>query len=105
MTPAPAWIKDVHRIKATGREPDPISERECAYLELRLRYVKMVGDNIQLRNLLAKAEKTRKGRRRTRGPYREYEQENECTPGRVDDDVVEDLCAITDRLRGQEREW
>jgi hypothetical protein len=106
MTPAPSWTKDVQRTKVTGREPDPAGERAGAFCELRLRYVKVIGDNIQLRNLLAAAEKMGKARRRRkRGPERNYEQEHEYAPGRTSDDATDDLVAIGDRLRGQDREW
>jgi hypothetical protein len=108
MIHVPAWVKmAIERTKATGQE-NPANDCEGAFKELRLRYVKVVGDNLQLRNLLALAEKAGKRqqrRRRKQRPERTYEQENEYAPGRTTDDATDDLVAIGDKLRGGDRDW
>lgn len=95
--PAPSWVEDVRRTKIIGRPKPDENERLCgAFKELRVRYIKVVGDNIILRNALA-AKKRRRPER--------YEQEQEITPGASPDDYHEDLCEYSERLERDREDW
>lgn len=97
----PSWIKDVHRTKVVGNSKPNENERLRQILkELRLRYIKILGDNINLRKALASK------KRRRNSKY--FEQENEIAPGTppgiVPDDYQDDVYTYTERLRRKE-DW
>lgn len=98
---APPWIKGVRRTKVIGQQKSNENERlHKIFKELRLRYIKVVSDNIALRKALSK--------RRRRRPERRYEQEQEIAPGiapgMLPDDSQEDVCEYTERLT-QREDW
>ena len=96
----PRWVEDVHRTKVVGQKSDDMERIRGNFTELRLRYIKVVGDNITLRNALISQK-----RRRRPVPRREYEQENEIAPGAPSDDQQEDLVEYTERLQRKREDW
>ena len=93
----PAWLEDIRRQKVVEPEkPSDIDQLRGDFSELRLRYIKVVGDNITLRNALSAQ------RRSSR--HKSYEQESEISPG-IGGDYNEDLVAYSERLQREREGW
>jgi len=94
----PRWLEDVRRQKVVEQEPNDVERIRGDFLELRLRYIKVVGDNIILRNALAVQKRQR------RHPSRTYEQEHEISPG-IGDDYDEDVVEFSQRMQRHREDW
>jgi hypothetical protein len=93
MTIPPPWASDVRRTKVRARQPDTVEQLRGSYRELRLRYLKLLRDNVNLRSVLAQRQKQKPEK-----PVREYERGTLFE----DEGYDEDLADRMDRLRNGE---